>query len=78
MLDIFKSYLDREEYYLIITNNKYYIKNYKKIISIDDKELIILLGKRYLNITGKNMSVKQNIGKEILISGEIENIKFYD
>lgn len=78
MFDIFKSYLDKEGYYLIITSDKYYIKNYKKIISIDENELIISLAKRYLKITGKNMSVKQNIGKELLINGEIENIKFYD
>ena len=78
MFDIFKSYLNKENYYLIITNDKYYIKNYKKIISIDNNELIILIEKRYVKINGKNMSVKQNIGNELLINGEIENIKFYD
>lgn len=78
MFDIFKSYLNKENYYLIITDDKYYIKNYKKIISIDNNELIILIDKRYVKINGKNMYVKQNIGNELLINGEIENIKFYD
>ena len=78
MFDIFKSYLNKEKYYLIIKDDKYYIKNYKKIISIDNNELIILIDKKYVKINGKNMSVKQNIGNELLINGEIENIKFYD
>lgn len=78
MFDIYKSYFNKEKYYIILTNNTFYIKNYHKIINIDEHELNILLDNKSLRINGEHLLVKKNVDKELLLQGSIESIKIYD
>lgn len=78
MFDIYKSYFNKEKYYIILTNNTFYIKNYHKIINIDEHELNILLDNKSLRISGEHLLVKKNVDKELLLQGSIESIKIYD
>ncbi len=44
MFDIIRSYIAKEDYYLIILNSGIYIKNYQKLIGIKEDEIIIEIG----------------------------------
>ena len=43
MIDTIKSYLDKSTYYIINTNDMIYIKNYSKLITIDQNKIIFLI-----------------------------------
>lgn len=76
MLEIIKSYLKNEHYYIILTEKSLLIKNYKKIINITDSEVIIELQGKTTKIKGKNLSLKKSIGKDLEIKGIIESVKY--
>ena len=58
MLDIIKSYISNEKFYIIIMGSAIYIKNYSKIINIADDEIII-------EISG-TLYIKQRAGQKRL------------
>lgn len=76
MLDIIKSYFKKENYYLIFTSNSIHIKNYKKIINIDESEVIIEISNKIVKIKGNNLTLKKTIGKDATINGLIESVKY--
>lgn len=76
MLDIIKSYFKKENYYLILTSTSLYIKNYKKLINIDESEVIIEIGNKVIKIKGSNLTLKKTIGKDASINGIIESVKY--
>lgn len=78
MIETLKSYLNKNDYYIIITNEYIYIKNYDKILSINKYEIsLIIMDKKYI-INGNNMYLKRHDNKEIIINGVIESINKYD
>lgn len=76
MLDIIKSYFSKEDYYLIVTNNNLYIKNYTKIIDINDKEILVNINNRIIKINGENLTLIKIISKDLSIKGSIESVKY--
>lgn len=76
MLDIIKSYFNKEEYYIIVTNNNLYIKNYQKVIDITDKEILIDINNRIIKITGQNLTLIKIISHDLSIKGIIESVKY--
>lgn len=75
MFDILKSYLDKEKYYIIVMPNDIYIKNYSKIINIEDKEILIEIDSKIYKIVGANFILKKSIVNELKISGTVESVK---
>ncbi len=75
MFDILKSYLDKEKYYIIVMPNDIYIKNYSKIINIEDKEILIEIDGKIYKIVGANFILKKSIVNELKISGTVESVK---
>ena len=78
MLETLRSYLDKDKYYIIFTNNNIYIKNYTKLISITQEEILFTIENITMKINGKNLYLKKSLNKELLIEGSIESIKKYD
>lgn len=76
MLDIIRSYFKKENYYLILTSSSIYIKNYKRIINIDESEVVVEIGNKILKLKGSSLSLKKTIGKDASISGIIESVKY--
>lgn len=76
MLDIIKSYFNKEEYYIIVTNNNLYIKNYQKVIDITDQEILIDINNRIIKITGQNLTLIKIISHDLSIKGIIESVKY--
>ena len=78
MIETLKSYLSKENYYIIITKNNIYLYNYEELASLNNNEILIKLNKTYYKITGNNFSLNKIDKKELIINGYIESIKQYD
>lgn len=76
MLEIIKSYLKNENYYLILTSSSLYIKNCNKIVNIDENEVIAEINNKLVKIKGSNLTLKKTIGKDIQVNGTIESVKY--
>lgn len=74
MLDIIRSYISKEEYYIILLKNNVYIKNYSKIIGITDNEILIDIQGVIYKINGENFILTKNVGKEVILKGNVERI----
>lgn len=76
MLDIIKSYFNKEDYYIIVTNNNLYIKNYTKVIDINETEALIDINNRIIKITGKDLTLIKIVSNDLSIRGTIESVKY--
>lgn len=76
MLETIKSYLKFENYYIILTSTSLLIKNYKRIINIEDTELMVEVASKIIKVKGKNLTLKKTIGKDLQINGTIESVKY--
>ncbi len=74
MLDIIKSYISNEKFYIIIMDSAIYIKNYSKIINIADDEIIIEISGTLYKIKGSSFSLTKSINRELEIKGYVESV----
>lgn len=75
MLEIFKNYLQKEDYYIIIYSNFIYIYNYLDIIKFTDTYISLKLKELKINIYGKDLLITKLEQKEIMIKGYIEKLE---
>lgn len=75
MLEIFKSYLNKEEYYIIIYSNFIYIYKYIDIIKFTDSFISLKLEKFKINITGIDLLITKLEKNELLIKGIINKVE---
>ena len=79
MFEIFKSYLKKEDYYVILYSNYIYIFKYLDIIKFTDKYISLKLNKIILNIYGYNLLITKMEKDELLIKGNINKVeKIYE
>lgn len=79
MLEIFKSYLRNEEYYIIIYSKYIYIYKYEEILKFTDKYISIKLRDLKVNIIGFDLLITKMEKNELLIKGNINNLeKIYE
>ena len=79
MLEIFKNYLNKENYYIIIYSNYIYIYKYINIIKFTDTNICLELDKFKVNILGKDLLITKLEKKELLIKGIIMKVeKIYE
>lgn len=71
MLEIFKNYLNKEEYYVVLYSNYIYIYKYIDIIKFTDKFISLKLNKLTINIYGTDMLITKMEKNELLIKGNI-------
>lgn len=74
MFDIIRSYIDKEEYYIIILKNGIYIKNYNKLLGITNNEIILEIDNQLFKIKGSNFILTKSIDKEVMIKGLVESV----
>lgn len=74
MLDIIKSYISKESFYIITMEDRFYIKNYSKIINISTNEVLIEINQFIYKFIGKNFILTKSINRELEIKGVIESI----
>lgn len=75
MLEIFKSYLNKEEYYIIIYSNFIYVYKYIDIIKFTDSFISLKLDKFKINISGSDLLITKLEKKELLIKGIINKVE---
>ncbi len=75
MLEMFKSYLNKEDYYIIIYSKYIYIYMYLDILKFTDKYISLKLNKFILNIYGSNLLITKLEKNELLIKGIISKVE---
>ena len=70
------TYLKDDNFKLKIYNNHLYIDNYINIDTLNDNKIALKCSKFIIVIEGTDFVIKKLIDKEILLTGEISNIKF--
>lgn len=79
MFEIFKNYLKKEDYYIILYSNYIYIYRYIDIIKFTDKYISLKLNNMILNIYGIDLLIKKMEKEELLIKGNITKLeKIYE
>lgn len=63
-------------YYIDIYEKNIHVFNYVDILKLNDQEIKLLMPSFILLITGHNFSVKRLEKREILINGELNNVRF--
>lgn len=71
-----RTYLNDDNFKLNIINNTIYIDNYINIDTLTDNKIALKCLKFLIIIEGTDFVIKKLVDKEILLTGEISNIKF--
>ena len=79
MFEIFKNYLKKEKYYIILYSNYVYVYRYIDIIKFTDKYISLKLENMILNIYGIDLLIVKLEKEELLIKGNINKVeKIYE
>ena len=79
MFEIFKNYLKKEDYYIILYSNYIYVFRYIDIIKFTDKYISLKLNKMIFNIYGIDLLIVKLEKEELLIKGKINKLeKIYE
>ncbi|MBE6140161.1 MAG: hypothetical protein E7172_01315 [Firmicutes bacterium] len=63
---------------VIYFNNKLDIINYKKILIFNDDKIKVECPKKIMIVLGNNLSIKKMYDEELLIEGNIKEVKWED
>lgn len=75
MFDRINNFIKDNEFMINIYEDKIYIKNYIRIISIENNYISIYSSKKKIIIKGKNLTLKKILDYELLIVGDFNNIE---
>ncbi len=75
MFNRIKEYINDDEFRLTVLENRIYIINYLKIISLDDDRISFLTKKGRVIIKGSKLSLNKMLDDEVLIGGVVSNIE---
>lgn len=75
MFNRIKEYINDDEFRLTVLENRIYIINYLKIISLDDDRISFLTKKGRVIIKGCKLSLNKMLDDEVLIGGVVSNIE---
>lgn len=78
MFERVDNFLNDREFRFTIYENKIYIINFKRIISLEENNVTLQSNRKKLHITGKNLIVRKLLEEEILITGTISKIEVMD
>lgn len=70
------NFLYDKNYFINIYDDYIHIFNFKELISLSDKKIILSLEKFKVEIIGNNMFIKKMSKNEILIKGIIDKVGF--
>ena len=77
-MNLIKDYLNQTPFKMMIDEEKIYILNYKRLISLEDDYISIITSKKKINIKGLNLSLRRIQQEELLIEGTIKEIEVLD
>lgn len=68
-------YLEDEDYKIIIKKNQINIINFKEIIDFSDNKITLKCDNKRIDVEGKNLIISKMMDDELLIIGNINNIR---
>ena len=68
-------YLEDEDYKISIKKNQINIINFKEIIDFSDNKITLKCDNKRIDVEGKNLIISKMIDDELLIIGNIYNIR---
>ncbi len=75
MFQSIKDYINDNEFKLTIFEDRVYVANYSKIISLEDERISFLTRKGKIVIKGNDLCLNKLLEDEVLISGRVSNIE---
>lgn len=75
MFDRINNFIKDNEFMINIYEDNIYIKNYTRIISIENNYISLYSAKKKIIIKGKNLTLKKILDYELLIIGDFNNIE---
>lgn len=78
MLKKINNYINDNNFKLSLYKNKLNIVNYKKLLSLEENYISILLEKKKIIIKGSNLFLIKILDNELLIKGNIKSIEVID
>lgn len=69
------SFLKEDEFLLQIKGSSLYIKNYKRLITLEEKRITIQTKKERIRIQGKELKLKKILDRELLVKGQITSVE---
>lgn len=78
MLKEINNYINDNNFKLSLYKNKLNIVNYKKLLSLEENYISVLLEKKKIIIKGSNLLLIKILDNELLIKGNIKNIEVID
>lgn len=71
-----KNFLYDLNNFITIYENTLHVFNYSKLEKLSEKEIIININNKIVNISGHDLKIKQMTKQEILIKGNIVKVEF--
>lgn len=78
MLDKVKEFMLDDEFQLIIKENSIYIKNYKRLISLEENYISFSTKYKKIMIRGNHLSLQRIVEFDAIVSGDIHMIEVQD
>ncbi len=75
MLNELNRFIKDNEFSLTIYNNQIHIKNYLRIISLENNYISLLTNNKKITIHGNDLSLKKLVIDEMLIEGKVSKIE---
>lgn len=75
MFNHIKEYINDNEFRFTIFEDRIYVMNYLKIISLEEERISFLTKKGRIIIKGRNLCLNKLLDDEVLISGLVSNIE---
>lgn len=76
ILNNLKNYLYDQNYIVNVYDNYLYLFNYNELIRLTDTNLKIKFATFDIDVEGKNFLVYKMTNKELLVKGEVSNVRF--
>lgn len=71
-----QNFLYDKDYFLAYFNNSLYIYNFSKVYFITKTRIVLSIKDMKITIKGNNLVLRKSCGTELLIMGEIKEIKY--
>ena len=68
-------FIKDNEFIINIFEDKIYIKNYQRLVTLENNYISLYTNKKKIIIKGKNMNLNKILDKELLIIGEFVSIE---
>lgn len=78
MFNRINNFIKDNEFIINLFEDKIYIKNYQRLVTLENNYISLYTNKKKIIIKGKNMNLNKILDKELLIIGEFVSIEVID